>query len=188
MDFKTFISRLEEVRDIGRIENGYSHIVYNVMYDHVLDSEKYMLVDVSTYRRTKNKKPINEEFLGKDLCAVPDFVITNKTTKLRKIQRLGCIEVKFHDKDVDVHLATENNSIRLSRKDDKKGYLEVYNHHVIYTNGWKWNYYDGSLEDDGKTYKALTFDFTKKDQQTEERYKELIKKLCNINWNISSKK
>ena len=168
MDFKTFISRLEEVRDIGRIENGYSHIVYNVMYDHVLDSEKYMLVDVSTYWRTKNKHPINEEFLGKDLCAVPDFVITKKTKKLSEIgdNRLGCIEVKFHERDLD--------GKRLSNEENKIGYLEMYNNHVIYTNGWIWKYYGE---------KPWIVDFTKEEKRTQKTYDELISKLKTIKWN-----
>lgn len=175
VEFDIFISRLEEVRDIGLIENGYSHIIYNVIYNHVLNSD-YMLVDVSTYKRTYKGIAKNKELLGEGLCAVPDFVITNKVKSLENINRLGCIEVKFHNEDVDAHLA-EGDNVRLERKDDKKGYLEIYNHHVIYTNGWKWNYYDGSKSDP-----CWEVDFSKEDQRNAATYYDLIMKLNQIEW------
>ena len=42
MNFKTFIKRLEEARDFSRIENAYSHIVYNI-FNLTLDTSKYVL-------------------------------------------------------------------------------------------------------------------------------------------------
>ena len=170
MEFETFISRLEEVRDVARIENGYSHIVYNIMYEHVLNSD-YMLVDVSTYKRKSKGKPINVELLGKNLCAVPDFVITKKTKLWEEIEknRLGCIEVKFNKSDLD--------GARLYNEGNKKGYLETYNNHVIYTNGWIWKYYDGSDET-----RWWTVDFAQEEQRNAVRYSELIEKLKEIKW------
>lgn len=172
MDFKTFISRLEEVRDIGRIENGYSHIICEIMYYNGLNAEEYMLIDTSTYWRTET----NVTLLGENVCAVPDFVITDKTNKRDEIERYGCIEVKFVDKDVD-------DASRLGNTDDQNGYLESYNNHVIYTNGWKWNYYDGSRTDDGKAYKACwKFDFSQEEQRNAVTYYDLLKKLNEIDW------
>lgn len=180
MDFKTFISRLEEVRYVGRLENGYSHIIYEVMYEHVLNAT-YMLVDVSSMKRwctnktTGEKKAINTELLGENLCAVPDFVITNRpdfaTLKkediLKEIRPLGCIEVKF--KDVDVKAA------RLTDIGERKGYLSTYKH-VIYTNGWKWSYFNGGE-------KVLwQVDFNDKEQRNESMYADLLEKLSQIEW------
>lgn len=166
MEINTFISRLEEVRDIGRIENGYSHIIYNVMYDDVLESE-YMLVDVSTYKRTKNKQPINQDFLGENPCAVPDFVIIKKIKSLsEQVSRLGCIEVKY--KDVDVNGA---------RNSGENGYLKIYNNHVIYTNGWIWNYYNG--KDPKRNWEV---DFRPDENRTQKKYDELISQIKGIKW------
>lgn len=166
MDFKTFISRLEEVRDIGRIENGYSHVIYNVMYDHVLNSE-YMLVDVSTYKRTQNKQPINQNFLGENPCAVPDFVITKKIKSLNEqVSRLGCIEVKFKDNDVNG-----------ARNSGENGYLKIYNDNVIYTNGWIWKYYNGKKQEP-----YWEVDFRQEEKRSEETYNELISQLNEIEW------
>ena len=187
MNFNTFISRLKQVENIDKIENGYSHIIYSLMYEDVLTSE-YMLVDVSTMHRyakvkdpstgKETRKAINIELLGKNLCAVPDFVITNrpdfftthKEELLKSINRLGCIEIKFDDDKVD-------EKDRLVRDDGKKGYLETYNNHVIYTNGWKWNYYDGSKEEP-----IWRFDFTQKEERNAGRYAELLDELSKIEW------
>lgn len=166
MDFKTFISRLEEVRDIGRIENGYSHIICELMYNHVLDSD-HMLVDVSTYKRTQNKQPINQDFLGENLCAVPDFVIIKKIESLNEqVRRLGCIEVKFED-----------NHVNGARNNGENGYLKIYNNHVIYTNGWIWKYYNGK-----KPEPNWKVDFRPEEKRTQEVYDDLISRLKDIEW------
>lgn len=168
VDINTFISRLEEVRDIGRIENGYSHIIYNVMHDDALDSNNYMLVDVSTYKRTKNKQPINQNFLGENPCAVPDFVIIKKIKSLdEQVSRLGCIEVKFED-----------NQVNGARNSGKNGYLKIYKNHVIYTNGWIWKYYNGK-----KSEPDWKVDFRPEEKRTQETYNKLIELLKNIEWN-----
>lgn len=188
MDFKTFMSRLEEVRYVGKVENGYSHIIYELLYEDVLDTEKYMLVDVSSMdrwskvRATGEQRAINTELLGENLCAVPDFVITNRpnfdTTKkkdlLKEIERLGCIEMKFYNRDV--------NADRLSDKGKERGYLSTYNKHVIYTNGWKWSYYDGRKNDDGSYKDWLNVDFNDKKQRNQEKYDELLAFLREIVW------
>lgn len=173
MEFETFIRRLEEVKDISLIENGYSHIIYNVLYDHVLNSE-YMLVDVSTYKRWYDGKPKNIELLSEGLCAVPDFVITNKVTSLKNINRLGCIEVKFNSSDV--------NGERLDDENDEKGYLSVYNHNVIYTNGWIWKYYAGDKNDKGENVPCWIFDFSQEEQKNAKTYYMLLMKLNEIKW------
>lgn len=51
MTFDTFIKRLYEVKNISRIENGYSHIVYDIIYNSTLDNNEYMLIDTSSYKK-----------------------------------------------------------------------------------------------------------------------------------------
>lgn len=76
MKFDTFITRLQEVRDISKIENGYSHIICELFCNNLLNSQEYMIVDTSSY-----KKRANRPLIVDNLCAVPDFVITNKTNE-----------------------------------------------------------------------------------------------------------
>ena len=169
MTFDTFIRRLNEVRDISRIENGYSHIVYELLCNDVLDNEKYMLVDTSTYQKRSNR-PLIVDFLR----AVPDFVITNRTSERNHIKRLGCVEVKFFGRDVEAHLMSLQHN-RLINYYKQEGYLSVYNNNVLYTNGWKWNYY--------KSNEPLwSFDFTVDKNCNQEYFEELIAKLKEIAW------
>lgn len=100
MEFNTFFTRLQEVENISRIENGYSHIIYDLIYNQILDNQKYMLIDTSSYKRQGNNKPL----IVDNLCAIPDFVITNHASRLKDVKRLGCIEVKFYDREVEAHL------------------------------------------------------------------------------------
>lgn len=41
MEFETFITRLQEVKNISRIENGYGHIICELFYNDILDNDKY---------------------------------------------------------------------------------------------------------------------------------------------------
>ena len=175
MNFETFISRLEEVKEIARIENAYSHIVYDIICNHVIGSD-YMLVDVSTYARQYDGIDKNIELLGKDLCAVPDFVVTNKAKSLKDIERLGCIEVKLD--------ASGLNTARLDSEGGKRGYLDTYNKNVIYTNGWIWKYYMGTKNSDGENVPEWTIDFTQEKQRNAVTYYELLMKLSDIKWKI----
>lgn len=169
MEFETFITRLHEVQDISRIENGYSHIICELLYNDVLDNNKYMIVDTSSY-----KKRFNRPLIIDNLCAVPDFVITNKTSERSKIKRFGCIEVKFNDGGVEAHLLKRHRN-RLINYYKQKGYLDTYNYHVLYTNGWKWNYYEDNIP-------SWSFDFSKEENRKKEYFDELIMKLTEIEW------
>lgn len=51
MEFETFITRLQEVKNISRIENGYGHIICELFYNDILDNDKYMIIDTSTYKK-----------------------------------------------------------------------------------------------------------------------------------------
>lgn len=169
MIFETFLVRLKEVRDISRIENGYSHIICELLYNDILDNGKYMLVDTSSYKK-KNNRPL----IIDNLCAVPDFVITNKASERGKIKRLGCVEVKFSYNDVEAHLLKRHHN-RLINYYKQKGYLDTYNHNVLYTNGWKWNYYENNEP-------SWSFDFSIKENRNEEYFKKLVTKLQEIDW------
>ncbi len=160
MNIRTFLSKLVEAETKSCIENAYSHIVYEI-FDIVLDSEKYSLVDVSSWKRNKDKS-----LLPKDIIAVPDFVITKKDYNFEDTETdiYGCIEVKFNDSNVDV-------PERLKDEIDKRGYLSIYNN-VIYTNGWKWACYSNSNEADWKC------DFRK--YGTNKEYGKLLNNLCSI--------
>ena len=106
MEFNAFLTRLQEVKNISLIENGYSHIIYELIYNKILDNQKYMLIDTSSYQKRESNRPL----IGENLGAIPDFVITNRTQNREEIKRLGCIEVKFKDADVDEHLKTGKNN------------------------------------------------------------------------------
>ena len=165
MNFNTYIKKLKEVEDKSRLENGYSHIVYQI-FEIVLDDEKHSIVDTSNLKRT-----INKATAPHDVIAVPDFVITKKGYFFDDIQKsddiLGCVEVKY--KDVDVA-----NTDRLCSIPQSKGYLDVYNK-VIYTNGWIWRIYIGAQD-------FVEINFRK--NLTNAAYGELLKLLCSINWDV----
>ena len=178
MDYKVFMKRLKEVEKIGRIEAGYSHIIWDLIYNDIwvdnetdyMDNETdYMLVDTSTAKRCKSNKnlfPVN-------ICAVPDFVITNYTLDLNEITVYACIDVKYWDNDVDEHEKKEN---RLLEKEEVKGYLNVYKY-AIFTNGWKWNCY--TKEKNGWKLEWVK-DFTKKSNQNVSYFNTLKDELKKI--------
>ncbi len=178
MEFNAFLTRLQEVKNISLIENGYSHIIYELISYKILDNQKYMLIDTSSYQKRESNRPL----IGENLGAIPDFVITNRTQNREEIKRLGCIEVKFKDADVDEHLKTGKNN-RLVNYYTRKGYLETYNYHVLYTNGWKWNYYN-----DKKLQKPTwSFDFLK-EKCNSDTYYDLLKNLARIDWECNDSK
>lgn len=167
MNFNLYIRKLKEIQDKCRLENGYSHIIYQVL-ENTIDDEKYSIIDTSSLKRTQDKATAPH-----DIIAVPDFVITNKDYTFDGIQNseniLGCIEVKYSDSDTI-------NLCRLHSEKQNKGYLEYYRK-VIYTNGWIWRYYNSS----GKTW---TINF--RDSLSNASYGELIKLLCSIDWDKES--
>ena len=163
MNFNLFIKKLEEVQDKSHLENGYSHIVYQ-MFEIALDDEKYSIVDTSSLKRT-----INKATAPQDVIAVPDFVITKKGYFFNGIQKsddiLGCVEVKYRDDDV-------SKPDRLRSTQQNRGYLDVYSK-IIYTNGWIWRFYDGS-----QNFVEINF----RKNLSNATYGELLKLLCSINW------
>ena len=163
MNFNSYIRKLNEVIDKSRLENAYSHIVYQI-FEMTLDDEKYSIVDTSSLKRT-----IDKATAPYDVIAVPDFVITKKGYSFDSVQEsddiLGCVEVKYNDADV-------KNPNRLCSTLQNKGYLEVYGR-VIYTNGWIWRLYDSEQE-----YIEINF----KDDSSNTTYGELLRLLCSINW------
>lgn len=175
MNFEAFMKRLEEARDFSRIENAYSHIIYDI-FNLTLDTSKYVLIDTSTYKRTENKQ---DSIVPNDAIAVPDFVIGNRE---ETIKGMGCIEVKYFDSNVD-------NADKLSKDTDRledyyregkkrRGYLSLY-HNVIYTNGWKWRIFRHTKE------KVTEFDFTKEENQTNAYYGTFLATLFQFDWDIS---
>ena len=163
MNKDTFFHKLKIVEEKSHLENAYSHVIYQ-LFDIVLGDE-YQLVDVSSLKRQENRNVAPD-----DLIAVPDFVVTDKAYRFEKMESshiLGCIEVKYHDKDV-----TE--PTRLTSVNGKKGYKETYNNKVIYTNGWIWNCWIDDKND--------TIDFRKEENQTNKKYGELLNYLCSIEW------
>ena len=54
MNFNLYVRKLNEVIEKSRLENAYSHIVYQI-FELTLDDEKYSIVDTSTLKRTINK-------------------------------------------------------------------------------------------------------------------------------------
>ena len=164
MNYNLYIKKLEEVQEKSHLENGYSHIVYQ-LFEIALDDEKYSIIDTSSLKRTQNKATAPH-----DVIAVPDFVITNKGYYFDGIQNtddiLGCIEIKYRDADV-------TNPNRLSSTSQNKGYLEAYSK-IIYTNGWIWRFYDGSQD-----FVEINF----RENSSNTTYGELLKLLCSINWN-----
>ena len=163
MNFNWYIKKLKEVQEKSHLENGYSHIVYQVL-ENTIDDEKYSIIDTSSLNRTQNKATAPS-----DIIAVPDFVISNKYYTFDGIQNsgdiLGCVELKYRDNDIA-------NPDRLHSEQQNKGYLEYYNK-VIYTNGWIWKYYNSS----GKGWE-INF----RDNLSNATYGELLQLLCSINW------
>ena len=164
MNFNLYVRKLNEVIEKSRLENAYSHIVYQI-FELTLDDEKYSIVDTSTLKRT-----INKATAPSDAIAVPDFVITRKGYSFDGFQDsddiLGCVEVKY--KDVDV-----KNPDRLCSTPQNKGYLDVYDK-VIYTNGWIWRLYDNSSQ--------YSIEINFKEDFSNAEYEKLLDFLCSINW------
>lgn len=164
MNYNSYIKKLEVVQEKSHLENGYSHIVYQ-LFETVLDDEKYSIIDTSSLKRTKNKATVPY-----DVIAAPDFVITSKSYFFDGIQKsddiLGCVEIKY--KDVDV-----TNPDRLCSTSQNRGYLAIYSK-IIYTNGWIWRYYNGAED-------FVEINFRKNSSNA--TYGELLKLLCSINWN-----
>ena len=75
MEFNAYLTRLQEVKNISLIENGYSHIIYELIYNKILDNQKYMLIDTSSYQKRESNRPL----IGENLGAIPDFVISYRT-------------------------------------------------------------------------------------------------------------
>lgn len=176
MNFKTFIKRLEEARDFSRIENAYSHIVYDI-FNLTLDTSKYVLIDTSTYKRNENKQ---DSLVPNDAIAVPDFVIGNRADKIDGVNRLGCIEVKYFASDIENadQLSPSNDRLEnhYTEGKDRRGYLSLY-HNFIYTNGWKWRIFVN------KKSCSIEFDFTKEENQTNEYYGIFLAELFQFDWN-----
>ena len=76
MNYNSYMGKLEDVEEKSRIENGYSHIVYNV-FDFVL-GDRYRLVDTSTIERGNDKRQF-----PRNLIAVPDFFVTSKNIHIK---------------------------------------------------------------------------------------------------------
>ncbi|MBB2182143.1 hypothetical protein H0486_04545 [Lachnospiraceae bacterium MD1] len=82
--------------------------------------------------------------------------------------------MKFSYNDVEAHLLKRHHN-RLINYYKQKGYLDTYNHNVLYTNGWKWNYYENNEP-------SWSFDFSIKENRNEEYFKKLVTKLQEIDW------
>ena len=167
MNKDLYIKKLKSVENQSHLENGYSHVIYQ-LFDIVLE-DKYSIVDVTELNRKEGR------FVApKDLVAVTDFVITTSDFKFDdndKNKILGCVEVKVRDDDV---LRAE----RLESNNGEIGYLENFNNKVIYTNGWIWKF---SI--DGK---SKEINLRKKDTNAE--YGRLLSMLCSIKWTKKRKK
>lgn len=164
MNYNTYINKLNEVRQKSHLENGYSHIIYQI-FDITLDDSKFSIVDTSCLKRTQDKS-----LAPKNVIAVPDFVITRKEFCFADLQQnkkdiLGCIEVKYKDDDV-------KKPNRLLDKGGKIGYIGTYNK-VIYTNGWIWRYYTSI-----NNYREINF----MDNHSNKTFGELLSLLCSIEW------
>lgn len=167
MNFNTYIQKLNEVMEKSKLENGYSHIVYQI-FDITLDDNKYSIVDTSSLKRTQDSITA-----PKDVVAVPDFVITEKGYCYDDNQQdsdkvLGCIEVKYNDADIE-------KPDRLESTEIYRGYSEVYKK-IIYTNGWIWTYYIGV-----KKQWQVVFE-KDKNNTNNKTYGELLRYLCSIDW------
>ena len=174
MNYNSYMGKLEDVEEKSRIENGYSHIVYNV-FDFALE-DRYRLVDTSTIVRGNDKRqfPLN-------LIAVPDFFVTSKEYTYKKGNGNGvyaCVEVKFNDKDV-----MNPDRLANSKKggEESVGYIQIYNK-VIYTNGWIWRYY---INED-KNSPEWEINFRK--HPTNKEYGKLLERLCSIDWEEEERK
>lgn len=174
MNYNSYMGKLEDVEEKSRIENGYSHIVYNV-FDFALE-DRYRLVDTATIVRGNDKRqfPLN-------LIAVPDFFVTSKEYTYKKGNGNGvyaCVEVKFNDKDV-----MNPDRLANSKKsgEESVGYIQIYNK-VIYTNGWIWRYY---INED-KNSPEWEINFRK--HPTNKEYGKLLERLCSIDWEEEERK
>lgn len=175
MNFETFMKRLKEAKDFSCIENAYSHIVYDI-FNLTLDTSHFILIDTTTYKRNgKNKNSI----VPNDAIAVPDFVIGSRADKIDEVKRLGCIEVKYFDSDIEKADQLSDSEDRLNNHNradgEKRGYLSLY-HNIIYTNGWKWRIFVGAKSN------PIEFDFTKEENQTNGYYGSFLAALFQFDW------
>lgn len=172
MDFKTYVKKLKDVETKCPIENGYSHVIYQLFDDIEGMNEKYALVDTTNLKRTVAKKT---NLFPENIVAIPDFVITDDKFEYgkendKKEYIYGCIEVKYFDNEVKL-------TNRLNSENGVIGYLQYYKH-VIYTNGWIWMYYD-------EKEKLMIIDFRDTSSDDDKKFHKLIKKLNEIikDWN-----
>lgn len=177
MNFETFLMRLKEAKNFSRIENAYSHIIYDI-FNLTLDTSKYILIDTSTYKRTDEN---TDALVPKDAIAVPDFVIGNRAKNIDDVKRKGCIEVKYFDRDINKadELSDDKDRLKKHYREgmERRGYEDLYQN-VVYTNGWIWRFIRSSSE-------IKEFDFTDKNNQTNSYYGVFLKYLFSFNWDIS---
>ena len=178
MNFETFLIRLKEARDFSRNENAYSHIIYDI-FNLILDTSKYILIDTSTYKRTDEN---TDALVPKDAIAVPDFVIGNRAENIDDVERKGCVEVKYHNFDIIKADKLSDDKDRLNdhyrEGMQRRGYKNLYQN-VVYTNGWRWRFITRSSSE------IKEFDFTDKNNQTDSYYEIFLEYLFSFNWDIS---
>lgn len=172
MNYSSYMRNLKDVEEKSRIENAYSHIVYNV-FGFVLE-DSYRLVDTSAIKRgnTKCQFPLG-------VIAVPDFFVTSKEYTYKNGNGVyACVEVKFRDGEV-------MNPTRLANSreggEESVGWIKMYNK-VIYTNGWIWRYY---INED-KNSPKWEINFRK--HPTNKEYGKLLERLCSIDWEEEERK
>lgn len=178
MNFETFLIRLQEAKDFSRIENAYSHIIYDI-FNLTLDTSKYILIDTSTYKRTDEN---TDALVPKDAIAVPDFVIGNRAKNIDDVERKGCIEAKYFDKDIikadELPDAKDRLNNHYREGMERRGYKNLYQN-VVYINGWIWRFFTRSSSEIKK------FDFTDENNQTNSYYGIFLEYLFSFNWDIS---
>lgn len=178
MNFETFLIRLQEAKDFSRIENAYSHIIYDI-FNLTLDTSKYILIDTSTYKRTDEN---TDALVPKDAIAVPDFVIGNRAKSIDDVERKGCIEAKYFDKDIikadELPDAKDRLNNHYREGMERRGYKNLYQN-VVYTNGWIWRFFTRSSSE------IKEFDFTDENNQTNSYYRIFLEYLFSFNWDIS---
>lgn len=165
MDYKHYEQKINDVINKCPIEAGIEILVYNVL-DNIIESKDLSLVDINRIWKNKDKRLTTDG-------GVPDIAVLSRDFMFGTDTGFayGFIEVKATNRCL-----SETEQIE-GHKSSEKNY--------VYTNGLVWRYYRNkelkwelSLEKSG--CKSIVYAQTI--SIAEEKFKELLDKLSEINW------
>ena len=166
MDYLRYQRKINDVITKCPIEAGIEILVYNLV-DECLNIDDYTLVDINRIWKNQDSRLSTKGGIPDIAVLSPDFIFKNENSG----EVYGFIEVK-------------SAGTSLSDTSQIQGQMKKVNHY-IYTNGIVWKYY---CNEEKKWEKNLGKDkmpySISKITVDEKVFKELVKELRTIKWNI----